>query len=71
LAILVLTSSDGVKKGKIVLFFGFEHFVLCQHRRDRFCGYGTAHQRGEFAAVMDMRDLETDNQPKAETGDAD
>jgi len=52
------------------LFPGFDSFVLGEHRRDGFCGYGPPDEFGEFPAVMDMRDLEADNEPEAETGDA-
>jgi hypothetical protein len=79
LVTLVLTCSDGVNKGikkekrRKSLFFilGFEHLVLGQHRRNGFCGNGAAQHGGELAAVVNMRNLETDNEAETEAGDAD
>jgi hypothetical protein len=53
------------------LFFGFQRFVLREYRCDGSCGYGSPHQFGEFPAVVDMGNLETDDKPKAEAGDGD
>jgi len=53
------------------LFFGLVGFVFCKDRRYGLGGYGPAHQRCELVAVMDMRYLETDNEPETEAGYAD
>jgi hypothetical protein len=53
------------------LFFGFERLILRKYGRNGFCGYGPPHELGQFTAVVDMGDLETDDEPEAETGDAD
>jgi hypothetical protein len=53
------------------LFLRFECFVLGKYRGNGSCGDGTTHQGRKLAAVMDMRNLETDDQPETEAGDAD
>jgi hypothetical protein len=69
-----LTCKKSGKKGsgpaqKLIL--GPERLVLREYRRNGFCGYGTPYQLGKFPAVVDMCDLETDDKPEAEAGDAD
>jgi hypothetical protein len=54
-----------------VSFFGFQHLILREYGRDGFCGYRPPHQLGEFPAIVNMGNLETDNKPEAEAGDAD
>jgi len=56
---------------KKVLFPGLECLVLGEHRGNGLGGYGTTYQGRKLAAVMDMCDLETDDQPETEAGDAD
>jgi hypothetical protein len=54
-----------------ILFPGLERLVFGKDRGDGLCGNGTPHKSGELAAVMDMRYLETDNEPETEAGQAD
>jgi hypothetical protein len=53
------------------LLFGFQRLILREYRRNGFCGYGTPYQLGKFPAVVDMCDLEADDKPETEAGDAD
>jgi hypothetical protein len=53
------------------LIFWSEHLVLGKNGRDGFGGYGTPHKFGELPAVVDVGNLETDDKPETEAGDAD
>jgi hypothetical protein len=53
------------------LFPGLERLVFGEHRCNGLGGNRSSHKRRELAAVMDVRYLETDDQPEAETGDTD
>jgi hypothetical protein len=56
---------------RISLIFWFEHLVLREHGCNGFGRDATPHKLGELAAVVDVCDLEADDQPEAEAGDAD
>lgn len=58
---------SGAKK----LFLRKTFFIFNKDRRNGLCTYRSPHKDGEFAAVMNMGDLEADDQAKAEAGDAD
>jgi hypothetical protein len=53
------------------LFPGNACFVLDENRGDCFCRDRSLHKNGEFTTVMDMCQLETYYQSKAEAGDTD
>jgi hypothetical protein len=53
------------------LFLRFEHLVFSKNRSNGPCRYRPPDKGREFPAIVDMGELETDNEPKAEAGNAD